>query len=43
MRQYKGGEKGGGEGQYEDDQIYKSAKKEFKNTEEPALTINVPD
>src|SRR6476619_3185706 len=41
--QYDGGEKGDGECDYEDDQIYKSAKKEFKNTEEPALAVNVAD
>jgi hypothetical protein len=41
--QYDGGEKGDGEREYEDDQIYKSAEKEFKNTEEPALAINVAD
>ena len=38
---YEGGEKGDGEREYENHQIYKSAKKEFKNTEEPPLAINV--
>jgi hypothetical protein len=41
--QYECGEKGDGEREYEDHQIYKSAKKEFENTEEPALAINIPD
>src|SRR3954451_13435378 len=40
---YKGGEKGGGEGQYENHQVHKAAKEELENSEEPALTVNVPD
>src|SRR6516225_8795495 len=37
------GEKGNGQREYEDHQIHKSAKNELKNTEEPALAINVAD
>src|ERR1700747_352397 len=36
-------EEGDGEREYENYQIHKSAKNEFKTTEEPALVINVPD
>ena len=43
MMAVKGGEKGGGEGQYKDDQIYKSPQEKFKNGEEPTLAVNLPD
>src|SRR5260370_32008362 len=36
-------EKGRGEREHEDDQIHKSAKKEFENADEPPLAVNAPD
>jgi hypothetical protein len=41
--QYKRGEKGNGESSQKDHQIHKSTKKEFKNADEPALAVNIPD